>query len=99
VSEPSIEAAVEAAAKERGDVAAVAVAQGQKHGLHFTREEFVRIVDAARRQQDGDMEDDTLERVVGGLTPQPTPPGNELISGRGVNFPAWLSQNWAREWR
>ena len=96
VSDPSIEAAMEAAAKDRGDVAAVAVALGQKHGLLFTEEEFVRIVDAARRQHDGDLNDETLEDVAGGFNPQPTPPASGLMSFRDRTRPTWLTRSWAR---
>ena len=99
VSDPSIEAAMEAAAKDRGDVAAVAVALGQEHGLLFTQEEFVRIVDAARRQHEGALDDEALAEVAGGFQPQPTPPGREFTLGRDVRLPAWLRQNWAQEWR
>jgi len=95
-SDPSIEAAMETAAKDKSDVAAVAVALGQKHGLLFTEEEFVRIVDAGRRQHDGDLDDEALAEVAGGFTPQPTPPGNEFTSGQDRTLPAWLSQNWAK---
>ena len=99
VSDPSIEAAMEAAAKDRGDVAAVAVAQGQKHGLVFTEEEFVRIVDAARRQHDGELNAETLDEVAGGFNPQPTPPASGDMSFRDRTRQAWLTRSWARSWR
>jgi len=96
VSDPSIEAAMDAAARDKGDVAAVAVALGQKQGLLFTEEEFVRIVDAARRQHDGDLDDETLEDVAGGFNPQPTPPGSTAMSVRDRTRPPWLNRSWAR---
>jgi hypothetical protein len=99
VSEPSIEAAMDAAARDEGDVAAVAVALGKKNGLQFTEEEFVRIVDAARRQHDGDLDDEALEDVAGGFNPQPTPPASGDMSFQDRTRPAWLSRSWARSWR
>lgn len=74
VSDPSITAAMDAAVKEEGAVPAVAVALGQQHGLVFTEEEFVRTVAAARRQDDGLLNDEALAKVSGGFNPQPTPP-------------------------
>ncbi len=79
VSDPSIESAMDAAVKDKADVAAVAVALGKNHGLRFTEEEFIRTVDAVRRQRDGELNGEVLAGVVGGFNPQPTPPGNQAI--------------------
>jgi hypothetical protein len=99
VSDPSIEATMDAAGRDKGDVAAVAVALGQKHGLLFTEEEFVRTVDAARRQHDGDLTDEMLDDVAGGFNPQPTPPASGDMSFRDRTRPPWLTRSWARGWR
>lgn len=76
VSDPSSKAAMDAAVKEETGVPAVAVALGQRHGLVFTEEEFVRVVAAARRRDDGRLSDEELSQVSGGFDPQPTPPGS-----------------------
>jgi hypothetical protein len=93
VSDPSSEAAMDAAVKEEGDVPAVAVALGQQHGLVFTEEEFVRTVAAARRQHDGRLNDEALAQVAGGFNPQPTPPGSWRTSSV-PSLPGCL-QGWA----
>ena len=80
VSDPPTKAAMDAAVKEDGDVPAVAVALGQRHGLVFTEEEFVRTIAATRRESEGPLDDETLARVAGGFAPQPTPPASARAS-------------------
>jgi predicted ribosomally synthesized peptide with nif11-like leader len=87
----TLKTAMNAAADEQADVAATAVGLGKTHGIEFTSEEFVSVVEAFHREHSGEIDEAELNGVSGGFTPQPEPPG---ISDLASDSP-WFSQKWA----
>ncbi len=90
-SDESLEAAMNAAAEQKADIAATAVGLGEKHGLEFTSDEFASVVEAFHREHTGELDDAELSGVSGGFNPQPEPPGMWDMSS---NSP-WFSQPWS----
>jgi hypothetical protein len=92
-SDPAVESAMNAAAPQGADVAAVAVAIGEAHGLAFTADEFAAAVQAFHREHSGELDDAELAGVSGGLNPQPEPP--MTVTGFSSTLP-WFSQSWSK---
>jgi hypothetical protein len=90
-SDAAVEAAMNAAAEQHGDVAAAAVGLGEKHGLEFTSHEFVSAVTAFNDEHPGRLDDAELKGVSGGFNPCPEPPRVWSPSPD----PPWFSQQWA----
>jgi len=88
-SDESLEATLNAAAEQKTDIAAAAVALGKTHGLEFSGEELAAAIGAYQRGQSGELDEAALEGVAGGFNPQPEPPGMPI--GKSL-----LDQKWSK---
>lgn len=94
-ADESIEAALDAVAEQRADVASAAAELGKKRGLEFTGAEFASAVGAFYREHPGELDDAELAGVSGGFNPQPEPPGK----GAGHTSTPWFAHRWASGFR
>lgn len=76
--DPAQEEAVKRAVEGKEDQAAAVVAAASEHGYDFTAKEFVEVIDAFRRHEQGELNEEELAKVAGGALVKP---GAEATGG------------------
>jgi hypothetical protein len=86
----ALEQALRAAVEQTADVTTAVVEFASQHGLEFSAEELVDVLEQARRAN-GELSLEDMESVAGGLGPQPEPPDRQRdLRGMFVRVPRYL---------